>query len=330
MPLSIGLALPTYSGPTARPDDAVRLRAVAERAEALGFAGLWVAEHLLRAPLIYGVSFLSPLTVLAHVAARTHQIRLGTSILVLPLRHPVLVAKELATLDLLAGGRLVLGIGTGWDAQEFEACGVPLAERGSRTDEALQLIRRLLTEEAVTFAGRHYRAREVTIDPRPPRFPEVWIGGGSKMADPEAADRPALARSVLARIRREADVWVARPTEQALILSDIEQVRAACRDRERPLRLAHINFLHVVDTVDHDQAIRGQRPHFDRVMGTHRPFAALEACYLLGTPAEMVAKLHRLRQAGVGEFILAPLAADEAQVDLIHTLVARPLAAGVL
>jgi probable F420-dependent oxidoreductase len=326
--VSVGLALPTFAGPTARPDDAARLRGIAERAEALGFAGLWVAEHLLRAPLIYGVSFLSPLGVLAHVAARTRHIRLGTSILVLPLRHPVLLAKELATLDLLTGGRLVLGIGTGWDAHEFETCGVPLAERGSRTDEALRLIRRLLTEDAVTFVGRHYRVREVTVDPRPPRFPEVWVGGGSKMADPEAADRPVLAASVLARIRREADVWVARPTDQALILGDIDQVRAACRDRERgPLRLAHLNFLHAIDTDDHDQAVRGQRPHFERVMGTHRPAAALQACYLMGTPAEIVAKLRRLRHAGVSEFILAPLAADEAQVDLIHALVARPLTA---
>jgi probable F420-dependent oxidoreductase len=329
MPVSVGLALPTFAGRGARPDDAARLRGIAERAEALGFAGLWVAEHLLRAPLIYGVSFLSPLGVLAHVAARTERIRLGTSILVLPLRHPVLLAKELATLDLLSGGRLVLGIGTGWDAHEFETCGVPLAERGSRTDEALHLIRRLLTENSVTFVGRHYRARAVTIDPRPPRFPEVWVGGGSKMADPEAADRPALAASVLARISREADVWVARPTDQALILSDLEQVRAACLGRARgPLRVAHLNFLHVVDTGDHEQAIRGQRPHFERVMGPHRSFAALEACYLMGTPAEIVAKLDRLRQTGVSEFILAPLAADEAQVDLIHSLVARPLAAG--
>jgi len=137
----IGLALPTFTGTVAVSGEAGCLRAMAQRAEELGFAGLWVAEHLLRAPLIYRVSFLSPLSVLAHVAACTRHIRLGTAILVLPLRDPVLLAKELATLDLLTDGRLVLGIGTGWDAHEFESCGVPLRERGSRTDEALALLR---------------------------------------------------------------------------------------------------------------------------------------------------------------------------------------------
>jgi probable F420-dependent oxidoreductase len=327
MPVTVGLALPVFASPVADHREGGRLRAMVERAEALGFDGLWVAEHLLRAPLIYDVSFLSPLGVLAHVAARTRRVRLGTSILVLPLRHPVLLAKELATLDLLTEGRLVLGIGTGWDAREFEACGVPLRERGARTDEALTLVRRLLTEETVTFTGRHYRVRDVTIEPRPPRFPEVWVGGGSKMADPAAADRPAMAASVLARIVREADVWIARPTDQALVLSDLAQVRAACAGRARgPLRLGHFNFLHVVDTGDHDEALRAQQPHYQRVMGTHRPPAALEACYLMGTPAEIVAKLGRLRQAGVTEFILAPLRGDEAQVELVHALIASPLA----
>jgi probable F420-dependent oxidoreductase len=265
--------------------------------------------------------------VLAHLAACTRRIRLGTAILVLPLRDPVLLAKELATLDLLTEGRLVLGVGTGWDAHEFEACGVPLRERGSRTDEALALIRRLLTEERVTFAGRHHRVRDVSIDPRPPRFPEVWVGGGSKMADPDAADRPAMAPSVLARIRREADVWVTRPTDEALVLADIAAVGAACAQRERgPLRVGHFNFVHVVETDDREKALRAQRPHYERVMGAHRPPAALEACYLMGTPADIVERLRRLRRAGVTEFILGPLVGDEAQVELVAALVAGPLA----
>jgi probable F420-dependent oxidoreductase len=323
----IGLALPTFTGAVADHREAARLRSIAARAEQLGFDGLWVAEHLLRAPLIYEVSFLSPLTILAHLAACTRRIRLGTAILVLPLRHPVVLAKELATLDLLAEGRLVLGVGTGWDAHEFEACDVPIRERGSRTDEGLALLRRLLTEKSVTFDGRYHRVRDVTIDPRPARFPEVWVGGGSKIADPDSADLPTIAPSVLARIRRDADVWITRPTDPALILSDIRQVQEACAGRPRgPLRLAHFNFLHVVDTDDREKALRAQRVWYERIMGTHRPFAALEASYLMGTPADMVAKLRRLRTAGVTELVLGPLTSDEAQVEMIDTLIARPLA----
>src|SRR5690242_1626754 len=232
-----GLALPTHVARRPGPQTAARLRDLATRAESLGFDGLWVAEHLLRAPLIYDVSFLSPLTVLAHVAACTRTIRIGTAILVLPLRQPILLAKELATLDVLSGGRLVLGVGTGWDADEFAACAVPLAERGPRTDETLHLLRRLLTEETVTFEGRFHRVGDVSIDPQPARFPEVWIGGGSKIGDPASADKPRMARSVLERIRRDADVWVARPTDQSLILADLADVRRACADRARPLAL---------------------------------------------------------------------------------------------
>ena len=324
--MTVGLALPTYCGRRLERDEAERLRAVAERAEALGFDTLWVAEHLLRAPLIYDVAFLSPLTVLAHVAARTRRIGLGTAILVLPLRQPVMLAKELATLDALAGGRLVLGVGTGWDAAEFDAAGVPLRERAGRTDECLALLRRLLTESDVTFTGKYYRVRDVTIDPQPARLPEIWVGGGSKIADPAAADRPQMAPSVLARIRREADVWVTRPTDQALILADLALVREACAQREgRPLGVAHFNFVHVVETDDRDAALSVQRPFFERLMGTHRPWSAVEASYLMGTAADIVAKLSRLKRAGVDHFILAPLVADLAQVELIDALVVRPL-----
>lgn len=329
MPLTFGFALPTHAGRRLAYDEADRVRALAERAETLGFDALWVCEHLLRAPLIYNVSFLSPLAVLAHVAARTRRIRVGTAVLVLPLRQPVVLAKELATLDFLSGGRLVLGVGTGWDAQEFDACGVPLTERGSRTDEGLTLLRRLLTEEHVTFEGTHHRVRDVTIDPRPLRLPAIWIGGGSKIGDPAAADKPRMARSVLERIRREADVWITRPTEQSLILSDLAEVRRACADRERagrPLGLAHMNFVHVVETEDRDAALAVQRTHFDRIMGTHRPFEAVEASYLMGTPTEIVAKLQRLRQAGFEHFILTPLVTDMEQLELIHARVVHPLA----
>jgi probable F420-dependent oxidoreductase len=328
MTTTFGLALPTHVTRRPGPGEAGRLRDLATRAESLGFDGLWVAEHLLRAPLIYDVSFLSPLGVLAHVAACTRTIRVGTAVLVLPLRQPVVLAKELATLDFLSGGRLVLGVGTGWDADEFAACAVPLVERGPRTDEALALLRRLLTEEKVTFDGRFHHVHDVTIDPRPARALEVWLGGGSKIGDPASADKPRMARSVLERIRREADVWVARPTDQALILADLAQVRRACADRGRPLGLAHFNFVHVVETDDRAVALAAQRIEFERVMGTHRPFAAVEASYLLGTATDIRAKLGRLVEAGFTHFILGPLTTDREQLELIHDEIVRPLADG--
>jgi hypothetical protein len=121
---------------------------------------------------------------------------------------------------------------------------------------------------------------------------------------------------------------VARPTDQSLILADLAEVRRACADRARPLALAHFNFVHVVQTDDHAAALAVQRIEFERVMGTHRPFAAVEASYLLGTPAEIRAKLGTLMEAGFTQFILGPLTSDSEQLELIHDEIVRPLSDG--
>jgi probable F420-dependent oxidoreductase len=318
--VNIGVNLPSYAWPAITPADGRRLIRFAQAVEERGFDSIWVSEHLQRAPLIYNVSWLSPLLVLANIAGCTRRVRLGTCVLLLPLRNPVMLAKELATLDLLAEGRFVLGAGTGWDRREFELCGVPLPERVGRMDECLKILRLLLTQERVTFEGKYYRFRDATIDPRPARFPEVWIGGGSKAADPEAADKAQLAQSVLRRICREADVWVSRPAvRQELILSDLSQIRHALAQEGRDpgaIRFAHLNFVHLVDTGYREKAIEVQRPLFELVMGTHRPFELLRECYLLGTPDDVLERIETLRKEGLEHLILTPLVDDVEQLDL--------------
>ena len=112
--MRVGLRLPSYAWPDATYDGVRRLGAYARQAEARGFDSLWVIEHLLVSPALYGVAWHDPLLVLAHVAAVTERARLGTAILVLPLRHPAIVAREVISLDFLSGGRFILGVGTGW------------------------------------------------------------------------------------------------------------------------------------------------------------------------------------------------------------------------
>ena len=113
-------------------------------------------------------SWLEPMSVLSHVAAVTQRVRIGTAILVLPLRNPVLLAKEIATMDFLSGGRYVFGIGPGWYEREFEVTGTHISERGARTDEILDAVRILLTHESASFEGKYYRFKDVRIDPLPP------------------------------------------------------------------------------------------------------------------------------------------------------------------
>ncbi len=140
---------------------------------------------------------LEPLVTLGALAAVTRRIGLGTGVLVLPQRQPALVAKQVATLDVLSGGRVRLGVGVGWQQSEYESLGVPFAERGRRLDEAIALMRRYWTEPSVTFHGQYFDAEAMGMDPKPvqPGGPPIWLGGDSEAA--------------LRRVGRLGDGWLA-------------------------------------------------------------------------------------------------------------------------
>src|SRR3712207_2259276 len=155
-PMRYGVAIPQanrFAAPEA-------VRAVARAVEDVGFDSLWVSDHIIvpeGSPYI-PVMMVEPLALLAYLAAETRHVTLGTSVLVVPYRDPVFTAKFLSTVDALSGGRLVVGVGAGWLEQEFEALGVPYAERGARTDEYLRVFRNLWETETSSFDGRftHY------------------------------------------------------------------------------------------------------------------------------------------------------------------------------
>ena len=153
--MEFGLTLPSFTWPGLDHRMARRVtKEMAVRAEALGYDSLTVWDHLLSAPGMYAGSWLDPLMVLACAAGATERIALGTHVLVLPIRSPVLLAKELGTLDHLCEGRFFFGVGTGWNAPEFTAMGVSVRERGKRTDEMLDALKALLTGADVSFEGR--------------------------------------------------------------------------------------------------------------------------------------------------------------------------------
>ncbi|GAC1314659.1 MAG: LLM class F420-dependent oxidoreductase [Acidimicrobiales bacterium] len=167
------------SGPAAHGDYASGL---AQAAEGAGFESVWTIEHVVvpagyasaypysadgRMPGGEDVDMPDPLIWLAYVAAATTRLRLGTGILILPQRNPVIVAKEAATLDLLSGGRLELGVGVGWMREEFDALGVPFAHRGSRTDEYVAALRALWAEDVASFRGEFTSFDRVKSFPKP-------------------------------------------------------------------------------------------------------------------------------------------------------------------
>jgi probable F420-dependent oxidoreductase len=181
--MQIGLCLPHFG----RPLETDRLLQVAQRAEALGLDALWVTDHVIvpkDVHIAYREEMLDPLAVLPWLAGVTRRIALGTSVIILPYRSPLPVAKLLASVDVLSGGRLIFGAGVGWMEGEFAALGVPFAERGSRTDEALELFRKVWTDREPEIETRRHRLRGLVASPLPlqrPR-PPIWIGGASEGA----------------------------------------------------------------------------------------------------------------------------------------------------
>ncbi len=285
---------------------------------------LWVIDHLLHAPGLYGMPWLEPMTVLTHAAAVAPDVKMvGTGILVLPLRDPVVLAKEVATMDYLTGGRYQFGIGPGWYGPEFVATGSHISERGQRTDELLEAVRLLLTTPNATFAGKFYSFSDVTIEPRPPKMPNVWVAGGSRIPDGAFDnDVPVLAKSVLERIVG-ADWWLSRCSgTQEWVKKDWKKVqdRAAERGVTAP-RFGHCNFTHLVDTNDPVKAREEQHIYFEQAMGTHRSHAHLEQSYIFGAVDEIVARLRDLQDAGCEYIVLGPTSDDPAQLDLLHDLI---------
>src|SRR5437763_14177405 len=143
--MRFGLILPSFSFPDLDYAKAARLRDFAVRAEALGYEALWVVEHLLTARGLYGTAWLSPLETVAFAAGCTSRIKLATGILIAALRNPVFVAKEIASLQFLSGGRFVLGLGVGWDTHVYDLAGWPLRQRGGRSDVIFEIFDRLGT-----------------------------------------------------------------------------------------------------------------------------------------------------------------------------------------
>jgi probable F420-dependent oxidoreductase len=202
--MRFGFALPQV-GPAVGPEALVT---VAKRAEELGFDSLWVLDRILwpvnpRAPYPIGdgslpakyKSVLDPLETLTFAAAHTRRVALGTSVLNLPWYTPVLLARQLTTLDILSGGRLKVGFGIGWSPDEYEAAGAAWQERGKRADEMIQALKKIWTTDPVEFQGKYYRIPKSVIGPKPVQKPHPPI----YMA--------AYTPSAMKRVAAEANGW---------------------------------------------------------------------------------------------------------------------------
>lgn len=268
--------------------DAASVRDFATACEAAGVHSLWVSDHVCwpadiaskypytddgSFPASHDMGWLDPLGTLLFVAGCTSRIRLGTTVLILPYRLPVITAKQLATLDVVSGGRLILGVGVGWMAEEAEVLGMPWDQRGRRADEQLEIFRRLFTEPQPSFDGEFYRFPAVGFEPKPVQQPlPVWVGGAT----------PAAFR----RVARYGHGFQAAFQPLDVVREEWAQVRAACEAAGR----------------DPDEITLSLRLYLDPdgVMEPEKSVA--------GSPAAMVERLAELAAAGIGHVVLDPVA----------------------
>jgi probable F420-dependent oxidoreductase len=217
--MKIGFGAPV-SGSWATPEN---LSYVARRAEELGYHSLWTFQRLLSPPgpgwgEVYR-SVHDPLLPLAYAAAVTSRIRLGVAVVNLPFVAPVVLAKQLATLDILSGGRLDAGIGNGWSDEEFVATGADKRRQGARADEFLTVLKKLLADEEITHEGEFYRTPDMRMDPKPVQrpHPPILLGAG--------------ARSALERAGRLCDGWVSSSRADPRTLGEAVVVVKAAAER---------------------------------------------------------------------------------------------------
>ena len=231
--MDVGLAIKNFVGPAETPDiDA--LYAHAQRAEALGFESLWAWDHV-----ILGVEpsfpILDAVGTLTAIAARTSRIKLGTGVLVLPLRNPTVAAKAIGTLDVISKGRLILGVAAGWYAREFDAVGVPFKQRGRLFERNFDILTRLWTEDRVTLQVDEFNLREAVMRPttvQRPR-PPILIGG--------------YVDAVLKRVATKGDGWLTYFYTPESYRRGWEKILAFARDAGRdPKTLTGTNQLAIL------------------------------------------------------------------------------------
>ena len=276
------------------------------RIEALGFDSVWTGDH---------VSFHNPmyesLTLLAGYVPITSRLRLGTAVYLLALRPPAIAAKITSTLDVLSGGRLIVGVGVGGEnPKEFELCGVPHAERGARVSEAIDVVRTLWRDTPATFKGRFTNFEGVSIDPKPVQKPgpPIWIGGRSDAA--------------LARAGRQGDGWVSYVVQPERYAQSLDKIRSAAAAAGRKLEgfaAAHLAFVTVGRDYESAKAVWAEALT-KRYAQNFEPLARKYG--IIGTPEQCVEAIERFRAAGCNYVILNPIGPATQEREQVERLAA--------
>jgi probable F420-dependent oxidoreductase len=279
---------------------------VAERAEGWGLDSFWLSDHLL-APS----AELDVVATLALIASRTSRIKLGPSVFLLNLRHPLIAAKAFATLDYLSHGRIVMAVGTGANLADYAACGLPTEGRGRRLDEGIVILRKAWTEPKFSFHGKYFNFDNVSMEPRPQRRTnngsgtiDIWVGGRADAA--------------LKRTARFADGYFASfqtPDEFSTNLATIRNYAAEFGRADARIEAGLILLCRLGES--REQAIKAMQPV---VASLGRGAEGFTQRVLYGSPADIIGQLDQYVARGLDKFVLWPVVEPEAwagQVEMI-------------
>ena len=284
---------------------------VAERAEDWGLDSFWLSDHLL-AP----TPELDVVATLSLLASRTSRIRLGPSVCLLNLRHPLVAAKSFASLDYLSNGRMVIAVGTGANLADYAACGIPTEGRGRRLDEGILILRKVWTEPKTSFHGKYFNFENVTIEPRPLRRTnndtgtiDIWVGGRSDAA--------------LKRTARLADGYFASfqtPDEFERNMATIRQYAEQFGRANARIESGLILLCRLAATRE-----RAEEDLRRALAGTNRGNDQFLQRTVYGSPDDIIRRLSEYTAVGLDKFVLWPVAEPEAwagQMELIGREVA--------
>jgi len=288
----IGLAW-VNPAPLTKPENVVNF---AKKCEAMGCQSMWSIDRV-------AYDNLEPLTVLAAAAGATQKIRLGTSVLLGNLRHASHVAKIVSTLDFISNGRITLGLGFGSRENDYKAVEIPFEHRGSRAVEQVQLMKRLWTEDKVTFKGKFYNVENLSVGPKPIQkpHPPIWTGGSAEVA--------------LKRAGSWADGFICGSSAIPDFPSTWEKIagyaRAAGRDPNK-ISKAGLTFMAIHD--DQSKAVRAVEDYVMRYYGRLRADVANTS--LVGSPAAIAERMGAFLSRGLDTLIIGVADPDPRQLDL--------------
>lgn len=270
-------------GPLATPDSVRQVLAACERHQ---IDSIWTGDHIINAnridstypysptgkfPLPPKEPILEPLAFMGYAAGQTSTVQIGVSVLIVPYRNPVVTARALGTLDYLSSGRIIVGVGSGWMKEEFDALGVPFAKRGAQTDEFIRIFKAIWTNPEPQFAGQYHQFSGITAYPQPVQrpHPPIWVGGNSKRA--------------MRRALELGEGWQpgwSKPDQFAQEMQDFRRLADRIGRDPQSVEISLLRPMQIIDRAD-----------------AHRP--------LIGTPEQIAEDIREYRKLGVSHLVFA-------------------------